>query len=66
MAHRAQERPASDESVLRISFLQLEQRRIKREMRRASQDGDHSRHTELAAAEQRVRDEIGAVMGQTA
>jgi DNA primase len=66
VAHKAQERPASDESVLRSSVLQLEQRRLKREMRRASKDGDHSRHTELAAAEQRVRDELGAVMGQTA
>jgi len=66
IALAAQERPASDEMVLRMSILQLEQRRIEREIRRASRDGDHSRHTELAAAEQRVRDELGAVMGQTA
>ena len=49
-----------------MSMLQLEQRRIEREIRRASQDGDHTRKSELAAAEQRVRDEMGTVMGQTA
>ena len=66
VAFAAQERPATEESVLRMSVLQLEQRRIDREIRRASQDGDHSRKSELAAAEQKVRDELGAVMGQTA
>ena len=64
--HAAQEQPAKPESVLRMSILQLEGRRIEREIRRASQEGDHARHTELAAAEQRVRTELGEVMGQTA
>jgi hypothetical protein len=49
-----------------MSILQLEQRRIEREIRRASQDGDHARKSLLAAAEQKVRDEMGTVMGQTA
>jgi DNA primase len=62
----AQERPPTEEAVLRMSVLQLEQRRIEREIRRASQDGDHARKSELAAAEQKVRDELGTVMGQTA
>jgi DNA primase len=66
VALAAQERPPSEEPVFRMSVLQLEQRRIEREIRRASQDGDHARKSELAAAEQRVRDELGAVMGQTA
>ena len=66
VAHAAGERPPSEELVLRMSILQLEQRRIEREIRRASQDGDHARKSELAAAEQRVRDELGTVMGQTA
>ena len=66
VALASQERPSSEELVLRMSMLQLEQRRIDREIRRASQDGDHARKTELAAAEQRVRDELGSVMGQTA
>ena len=66
VALAAQERPPTEELVLRMSILQLEQRRIEREIRRASQDGDHTRKSELAAAEQRVRDEMGTVMGQTA
>jgi DNA primase len=66
VALAAQERPPTEELVLRMSMLQLEQRRIEREIRRASQDGDHTRKSELAAAEQRVRDELGTVMGQTA
>ena len=49
-----------------MSVLQLEQRRIEREIRRASQEGDHARKSELAAAEQKVRDDMGSVMGQTA
>jgi DNA primase len=66
VALAAQERPPTDDLILRMSILQLEQRRIDREIRRASQDGDHARKSQLAAAEQRVRDELGTVMGQTA
>jgi DNA primase len=66
VAFAAQERPPTEESVLRMSILQLEQRRIDREIRRASQEGDHARQSELAAAGQKVLDELGSVMGQTA
>jgi DNA primase len=66
VAFAAQERPPTKESVLRMSILQLEQRRIDREIRRASQEGDHARQSELAAAGQKVLDELGSVMGQTA
>ena len=66
VAHAAHELPPTAEPVLRMSILQLEQRRIDREIRRASQDGDHARKSQLAAAEQKVRDELGTVMGQTA
>jgi DNA primase len=66
VALAAQEQPASPEAVLRMSILQLEKRRIEREIRRAAQAGDHARQSELAAAEQRVRGELDAVMGQTA
>jgi hypothetical protein len=66
VALAAQERPPTEESVLRMSILQLEQRRIDREIRRASQEGDHARQSELAAAGQKVLDELGTVMGQTA
>jgi len=66
VALAAQERPPTEEPVLRMSVLQLEQRRIEREIARASRDGDHARKTDLAAAEQRILQELGAVMGQTA
>ena len=66
IALAAQEQPPSLEPVLRMSILQLEKRRIEREIRRAAHDGDHARQSELAAAEQRVRGELDAVMGQTA
>jgi DNA primase len=66
VAQAAIDQPASPEAVLRMSILQLEKRRIEREIRRAAHDGDHARQSELAAAEQRVRGELDAVMGQTA
>ena len=52
------------EGVLRMSFLQLEGRRIERELRRAGEERDLHRQDELAAARQRVRSEMDAVMGQ--
>ncbi len=66
VAVAAQERPPSEDLILRMSILQLEQRRIEREIRRATQYGDHARKSELAAADQRVRHELDSVMGQTA
>lgn len=66
VAFAAQELPASAEAVLRMSILQLEKRRLEREIRRAAHEGDHARQSELAAAEQRVRGELDEVMGQTA
>jgi hypothetical protein len=66
VAFAALERPPTDERVLRMSLLELERRRIEREIKRASQDGEHARKSELAAAEQKVLQELGAVMGQTA
>ena len=66
VALAAQEQTATPEAVLQMSILQLEKRRIEREIRRAAQEGDHRRQSELAAAEQRVRGELDAVMGQTA
>jgi DNA primase len=66
VALAAQEQPATAEAVLRMSILQLEKRRIEREIRRAAHEGDHARQSELAAAEQRVRGELDEVMGQTA
>jgi DNA primase len=62
----AAERTLSHEAVLRMSILQLEERRINREIRQAEHDRDHARQSELAAARQRVRGDLDAVMGQTA
>ena len=53
-------------AALQASFLQLELRRIERELRRAAQEGDLTRQDALAGAKQDVRREMDAVMGQTA
>jgi len=66
VAMAAQEQNEATEAVLRMSFLQLEQRRIEREIRRAAERGDHARQDKLAGARQDVRREMDAVMGQTA
>jgi DNA primase len=66
VAMAAEEQPAATEPVLRMSFLQLELRRIERELRRAAEQADRSRQDELAGARQDVRREMDAVMGQTA
>jgi DNA primase len=66
VVHEAAERTLTQETMLQMSLLQLDERRINREIRRAEHDGDYSRQGELAAARQRVLGELGAVMGQTA
>jgi DNA primase len=66
LAHAAQARSTQSESRLRMSILQLEKRRLEREIRRAPQEGNHTRQSELAAELQRVRGELDEVMGQTA
>jgi DNA primase len=62
----AQEQAEATEPVLRMSFLQLEQRRIEREIRRAANESDLSRVGQLAGARQEIRREMDTVMGQTA
>jgi DNA primase len=66
VAHEAGQRAPSQEAMLRMSILQLEERRIQREIRQVKHEGNHQRQSELAAAYQRVRGELDAVMGQTA
>jgi DNA primase len=66
VAFAAQERTPTEEPALRMNLLQLEQRRLRRQIGQASREGDHPRQTELAAEEQKVLQELGAVMGQTA
>ena len=66
VAMAAQEQAEATEPVLRMSFLQLELRRIEREIRRAGAEADHPRQDQLAGARQDVRREMDTVMGQTA
>ena len=66
VALAAQEGSPSPEAVLQMSILQLEKRRLEREIRRAAQEGNHTLQSELAKAEQQVRGELDSVMGQTA
>jgi DNA primase len=56
----------SEETVLRMSILQLERRRLEREIRRAEQAGDHARKSDLAASLQGVRTQLDTGIGQTA
>src|SRR5918992_310526 len=66
VAMEAQERPEALAPALRLDFLQLEQRRIEREIRRAANESDLARVGVLAEARQDVRREMDTVMGQTA
>jgi hypothetical protein len=66
LAAAAEEQAEASAPVLRMSFLQLELRRIERELRRAAERSDRSRQDELAGARQDVRREMDTVMGQTA
>jgi DNA primase len=65
-AMAAQEQGAATEPALRMSYLQLDLRRIERDLRRAAQANDDARRMELAGARQEVRREMDQVMGQTA
>ena len=65
IAMRGQEE-ATSAALLRMSFLQLEHRRVERGLRRARRDGDLALQRELAGARQEVRRELDLVMGQTA
>jgi DNA primase len=66
IVHEAGERPPTQEAMLRMSLLQLDERRISRDIRLAKHQGDHLRQSELAAARQQVLGELGAVIGETA
>jgi DNA primase len=60
----ADEEPSS-EPALRLGFLQLELRRIERELRHAGQGDDFDRQRELWSERETVRQAIGHVMGET-
>jgi hypothetical protein len=61
----AEEEP-STEAVLRLSFFQLELRRIERALRHAEREGDFERQRELWEEREGVRGGISEVMGETA
>ena len=61
----ADEEPATD-PVLRLSFFQLELRRIERALRHAERDGNFERQRELWEEREGVRGGISEVMGETA
>ena len=60
----AEEEPSS-EPVLHLSFLQLELRRIERQLRGVREAGDLERQRELYAERERVRKRLDEVMGET-
>lgn len=64
VAMLAEEEPSS-EPALRLGFLQLELRRIERELRHAGQGDDFNRQRELWSERETVRQAIGHVMGET-
>ncbi len=61
----ADEEPSTD-AVLRLSFFQLELRRIERALRHAEREGDFERQRELWEEREGVRGGITDVMGETA
>ena len=60
----ADEEPSTD-PVLRLSFFQLELRRIERALRHAERAGDFERQRELWEEREGVRGGISEVMGET-
>jgi hypothetical protein len=54
----------SSEPVLRLTFLQLDLRRVERELRRAAEERDFERHGRLVREREEVRDRIDALMGE--
>jgi DNA primase len=64
IVHASLDHEGVSEASLRMSFLDIEGRRVERELRRADQAKDFTRQDELARAKQEVRREMDAVMGQ--
>jgi hypothetical protein len=54
------------EQALRLSYLQLDLRRVERDLRTAEQRADHERQRRLWGERESVRGEIQDLMGQTA
>ena len=65
VTHLAHKEPAPKEA-LKFSFLQLDLRRVERELRLAQDRAEFDRQRELWAVRENVRREIAELMGQTA
>ncbi len=63
IALRAEDMRPLDPMALRRSFLNLDLRRIERQMRHARQDDDHRRLGELSGEHQRVKQAMGEAIG---
>ena len=55
----------SSEAALRLSFLQLDLRRVERDLRRAAESRDFGRQAELLREREGVRERIAELMGET-
>ena len=55
----------SSEAALRLSFLQLDLRRVERDLRRAAESRDFGRQGELLREREGVRERIAKLMGET-
>jgi hypothetical protein len=64
VAMRSDERHASGEA-LRLTFLQVELQRVKRQLRHAERDGNLERQRELWPVRESVKVQIDELMGQT-
>ena len=66
IVHKASEPSHDAESVLRLSFIDLDRRRIERALRRAEEERDMVRQRELSNERVALQDELHLVMEQTA
>jgi DNA primase len=64
VAMLAEAEPSSD-AALRLSFLQLDLRRIERDLRRAAESRDFDRQAELLREREQVREHVAELMGET-
>ena len=55
----------SSEAALRLSFLQIDLRRVERDLRRAAESRDFGRQAELLREREGVRERIAKLMGET-
>jgi hypothetical protein len=62
VAMRDEEEAPDD--VLNMDFLQLDLRRVQRELQQAQRDGDFDRQRQLAPEQVRIKTQINELMGQ--